>query len=403
MKKRLFVVFFALILASVTLLTSCSVATNGGASDTTTVGDVTTTSGNPEENKPEYPFVNLIDTDLTQYVVLGDYKNLKTTISVVPSEDELKEEIYGTAKYYNCYLLITDRVTAKGDKLDINFVGTVDGVAFEGGTANNQNITLQENTGYIDGFDKDLYGVMPGTTVVTDVVFPANYHQGDLAGKEAQFTITVNGIVGDYGFTDENVTKLTSGEYKTVEEFTQYIREMIIIDKLNKYESTVRSEIIKAVKEASTVKLVPEAQLNFYYYDTMNYYESYYDSMKDYLKYYMGIESYEAFLKYYGVSEELTMDSAKLSALEDVLLLSVAKAENITITDAEYTEGLKKYAQEWGYESSAKLLEERGEVYVRTALIKDEAMSYLLEKTEIISDYDEYKHLLEEKEESEGK
>ena len=134
----------------------------------------------------------------------------------------------------------------------------------------------------------------------------------------------------------------------------------------------------------------------------MNYYESYYESMADYLNYYMGIDSYDAFLKYYGVSEELTMDNAKLSALEDVLLLSVARSESIALTDTEYTEGLEKYVQEWGYESSAKLLEDRGEIFIRTTLIKDKAMEYLLKKSEITSDYDDYKHLLEETDESEG-
>lgn len=404
MKKRLFVAIFALILAGVTLMTSCNVETNGGAADTTTGENPaeTTTSGNVEDNKPEYPFVNLLDADLTQYIVLGGYDDLKVAIDVAEVEEALVEELERAAEYYDCYVLITDRVTAKGDRLEISYVGTIDGVAFEGGTANHKNIVLTESTGYIDGFDDDLYGIMPGTTVVTDVTFPEDYHSSDYAGKAAQFTITVHGIVGEYGFTDENVSRLTSDEYKTVEEFTQHFRELLIVDNLNNHENNVKSAIIKALKEASTVKLIPEAQVNFYYYDTIYYYESYYEQAKSYLSYYYGIDSYEEFLNYYGVSEELTMDNAKLSALEDVLLLSLAKAQGMTLSDSEYTEGLTKCAQDWGYSTTDALLEELGEVYIRTNLIKDKALSYLLENTEVTSNYDDYKHLLEENDESEG-
>ena len=94
------------------------------------------------------------------------------------------------------------------------------------------------------------------------------------------------------------------------------------------------------------------------------------------------------------------MDSAKLSALEDILLLSLSKDRTMTVSDSEYIEGLNKYVENWGYSTADALLEELGEAYVRTSLLKDKAMDYLIENTEITSNYNEYKHLLEEKEES---
>ena len=69
----------------------------------------------------------------------------------------------------------------------------MDGELFDGGSAENKMISLSEKTGYIEGFDKDLYGVTVGTVVNTEVTFPADYYE-ELAGKKAVFKITVRAV-----------------------------------------------------------------------------------------------------------------------------------------------------------------------------------------------------------------
>lgn len=389
MKKNI-ISIIALILAMLTLLVSCNIQTNGGVEDQTTTED----SGSAQEPE-QYPFMDMFKADLSQYVTLGDFMGISISMNMVPTDEEVDKAMDADVVYYDCYTLIKDRPTAAGDTLDIDFVGTMDGVEFEGGSAKNQKISLVENTGYIDGFDKDLYGVMPGTTVVTDVVFPEDYGMATLAGKAAQFSITVNGI-RKYEYTDENVTNLTAGDYTTVAAFREYYVKTMTINNLKMYKNNLTSKIVKAIKECSTDILIPEAQINHYYYDEMSYYEAYYEQYASYLLYYYGIESYDDFLKYYGVDEELTLDNAKLSALEDILLISCAKSLGLdTLTDAEYEEGVKKYAEEWEYESADALKQNVKELVLRTFLVKDKVVDYLEANIEIDSNYNEYKHLLE--------
>ena len=94
-------------------------------------------------------------------------------------------------------LLQTDPefVVEDGDFLNIDFVGTIDGVEFEGGNTNGEGAVLQVGAGmYIDDFEEQLIGYHPGDVVEVTVTFPDTYQEESLRGKEAVFTVTINGI-----------------------------------------------------------------------------------------------------------------------------------------------------------------------------------------------------------------
>lgn len=92
----------------------------------------------------------------------------------------------------------TSLTVEDGDKVNIDYVGTVDGVAFEGGSTNGAGADLTIGSGsYIDDFEDQLLGSHPGDTVEVNVTFPENYGKEDLNGKDAVFTVTVNGIYED--------------------------------------------------------------------------------------------------------------------------------------------------------------------------------------------------------------
>ena len=393
MKKIVCLISMILIVA--TLFASC--AGGGKTYDDTTVED-TTTGAVEEEKRPQHPIMDLINNKtLGQYVTLGDYSKLEVSYNVAVSDETVEKELADYAKEYKYSTLITDRVTAKGDTLEINFAGKIDGVAFEGGTAEKQTISLTENTGYIDGFDKDLYGVMPGTTVETTVKFPENYGKEELNGKEAVFTITVNGIC-KYEFTDETVAKLTNDEHKTVASFREYIRKSMILENLKNYENTVNSKIIEALEDASEIILVPEQQVNYYYYDMMYYYEDYYKSNAAMLQLYYGIADLKSFLEASGITEKDVMDAAKIYAIEDLLLIACAQKMGLEVSDSDYINGVKKYVEEWGFNTADELIDAYGETYIRQSILKAECLEELRKLTKVTSDYDEYKHLLDEAE-----
>lgn len=400
MKNRRFLAIICIMLAAIMMLSSCKNNDTGENADTTTA--VTTTGSSNEEETPKYPAMDLISIkDFSQYLSIGDYKQLKITCNVAPSEEELDEQMLDYAVKYKHYTLITDRATAKGDTLDINFVGYLDGEKFEGGTANNATISLTENTGYIDGFDADLYGIMPGTTVRTTVVFPENY-TAELAGKTAEFEITVNGIC-KYELTDENVSEMTAGEYTTVAAFRENIKNLMTLDNLKYFDSTVSQKIVEALEDVCKLVKVPDEQINYYYFDMIDYYKSEYEYYKAYVELYYGIKTFEDYLvKMYGLTDTNLLESAELYAAEDIIMIAVAKDMGLTLTDEQYQEGIKELTSQWNAGTSEQLIKAYGESYLRMCILKMECMEELKEKyVDLTTDYDEYKHLLEESEKSE--
>ena len=89
----------------------------------------------------------------------------------------------------------TSLTVEDGDTVNIDYVGSIDGVEFDGGSTNGQGTDLTIGSGlYIDDFEEQLIGSHPGDTVDVNVTFPEDYNSEDLQGKDALFVVTINGI-----------------------------------------------------------------------------------------------------------------------------------------------------------------------------------------------------------------
>lgn len=91
------------------------------------------------------------------------------------------------------YTIDTSYQIQEGDILNIDYVGKIDGVAFEGGTAQGTKLEIGSDT-FIEGFEDQLIGAHPGETVDVNVTFPEDYHAEEYAGKDATFEVTINGV-----------------------------------------------------------------------------------------------------------------------------------------------------------------------------------------------------------------
>lgn len=92
----------------------------------------------------------------------------------------------------------TSLTIADGDTVNIDYVGTIDGVEFDGGSTDGQGTDLVIGSGsYIDDFEEQLIGAHPGDTVDVNVTFPEDYGVEDLNGQDALFEVTINGIYQD--------------------------------------------------------------------------------------------------------------------------------------------------------------------------------------------------------------
>ena len=95
----------------------------------------------------------------------------------------------------NSYSTDTSLTVEDGDTVNDDYVGTVDGVEFDGGSTEGMGTDLVIGSGsYIDDFEEQLIGAHPGETVEVNVTFPDDYYSTDMAGKDAVFTVTINGI-----------------------------------------------------------------------------------------------------------------------------------------------------------------------------------------------------------------
>ena len=241
----------------------------------------------PETDAPEsgdtdtaYTQMDFMTEDLSKYIKLGQYKGLELAVErPTVTEEEIDYEIQAViaelTKYEEYEEPVTDRATEKYDNLNIDFVGFMDGELFEGGSAEGATVVLAEDNGYLDWFDDDLYGVMPGTTVTTTNFFPEDAIES-LAGKEVTFEITVNYIEGHYTvpeFTDEFIAENT--EFNSVAEFKELVRLTIQSEKDAKFEEEKFNILFGAIIDNAEIIEYPEEQIMYYYTSEISYLEAY--------------------------------------------------------------------------------------------------------------------------------
>jgi len=136
------------------------------------------------------------------------------------------------------------RGAAKGERLTVDFIGRVDGVAFQGGTANDVAVTVAGD-GFIPGFAEQIEGLAPGETRTITVRFPEQYHAKELAGKEAEFEITAKALsVPNKPAVDDEFAKQVGLE--SAEQLRQKISEQIA----NEYEQMSRMKLKRGLLDA---------------------------------------------------------------------------------------------------------------------------------------------------------
>ena len=388
--------FIALALVLVMSLSACQLSevlnkdnrtTDNASSDT--VNDSADTSADTSSTDimsyvPEGVDLNYtmdyLNEDLSAYVTLGEYKGLSAEITTYEVNDAYIEEKIGELLASEATpAKITDRVTAEGDVICVDYVGTLDGVAFAGGSASNVSITLKENSGYIPGFVDGMYGVMPGETVSYDVTFPEVYpNNPDLAGKPTVFTVTVHYIEGEDvapELNDEFVKDHFGSEgCETVEDFITYYKDYLESERAKAAKSDATTAIWKQIMENATVISLPQKAVDTMYWLNRANYEVYAAQY--------GI-AYEEFLaQYVGSNDEAIMEYAENYIKEDIVIYSVVKAEGIEITDEEYAEGIAKFAVQYDM-TEEELIESYGEARIEGVLQWNKLMDALYEWSNI--------------------
>ena len=314
-----------------------------------------------------------------QYVTLGDYTTIKTTVSkddYAVTDDDVMAEVDTYRSYFAETNQITEGVVESGDTVNMDYAGYLDGVAFSGGTATDVSYTVGSGQ-FIDDLDQGLIGLTIGQEYDIPCTFPENYSSEDLAGKEVIFKVTVNyveeKVLPDYD--DAFVATLMEGgdgSITTTAELEADIRSYLEEDAASSYNKAVYNEFMTTLLDMSEISgqdetdvaavtdmIMKNAEAEF------EAYGSYYgvETFESYITDLCGYESMDAFNKeideyareycnekmiMYIISDEqgITLSEEDLVAYAGDLLADVNEARKgatYTTTDANGNEVETEY------------------------------------------------------------
>jgi len=310
-------------------------------------------------------------------VELGAYKGLdiEKTAAVVTDED-VEEELKRKQKQHAKVLNLEEGTVQKDDTANIDFMGTIDGVPFEGGTAQGYDLVIGSGS-FIPGFEEQLIGVQVGQEVDVNVRFPDEYHVEDLKGKDAVFKVKVNRIKRhEYAPLDDEFAKDIS-EFATLDELKSDLRDKLMKAAEQRAEQEYKNAVLAKAVENAHVE-IPEAMIN-------NRIDVMLDDVARNLSY-QGLDL-ETYSRYTGMSIESMREELRPRAAENIktelVLEAIAKAEGITVSEEEVNSELEKLAER--YQTTADNLKQalmaRGEMGAyRQSLVSEKTVNFLVEQ-----------------------
>lgn len=281
-----------------------------------------------------------VEYDVDEYVTLGDYKGVEVTLTGTYdfTEEGLDEYVSKTIADASVYVEDTSKTEVEEDSIiNVDYVGSQDGVAFDGGSAENQMIDVAGNCaaggtgGYIDGFTSGLAGHSVGEEVAYEVTFPEQYGNADLAGQTVIFTFQINyvakAIESKADLTDDIVKENFGSD--TVDEYIDSLTEQYKSKLESDYENDVQTSVLNTIINNSKVSKVPEelvqARVDMYLNLLEMQCKQYNTTTKDYLDS-MG-QDYDEYV-------ENVKSNLNDSLTEELILEAIAKKEGMEV-DAE--------------------------------------------------------------------
>lgn len=268
-------------------------------------------------------------------MTLADYKNITVPRSEIEYSDESVEaDIESVLDSHQVVNNETDAAIKDGDTVSIEYVGTVDGVAFDGGSTNGTPTDLKIGSGsYIDDFEQQLIGHVIGDEVSVEVTFPEDYGNEELNGKDAVFTVNIDGIYERPLFTDEFVAENLSEYADTVEGYRNYLKD-------SKYQENLKTYIENYLVENSEVKSYPKAYLKNCKSIQKNSDQESFEYMNEMYTQYYGYTSFNSFEDYVGMTMEeydLSLDEpCKEICKADMIYQAILESEGIVLSDSDY-------------------------------------------------------------------
>lgn len=307
------------------------------------------------------------------YIELMDYKGVSIPAETHTITDEaVQEQIDAIAANYSTSEHVTDRAVVDGDTVNIDYVGTVDGVEFDGGSTGGAGTEVTIGvTSYIEGFLPQLVGKMPGETFDLNVTFPEDYGVEELNGKDAVFSTTINYIVETVtpeitdAFVAENLT--ASYGWTTIEEMKTGLKADMEISAVQGF----LQEYI--IANMNMMQEIPESLMVYQENALLSYYEEYAGyfgmGLDDFLTTYMGIESREALI---ADNYDYSVEGASFY----LAVQAIAEDAGITVSDEDVASYFDHY---YGTTDYTQYEEAYGLPYLKQAVLNQRVMDLMQE------------------------
>ena len=290
------------------------------------------------------PFIFTAEVAVKPEVTLGEYKGVEVEKSDVEVTDEdINKEVDKERENNSRTIDVDDRAVESGDIIKLDFDGSVDGVPFAGGKAENYTLTIGSGS-FIPGFEDQLIGTKIGEDKDVTVTFPEDYHEKSLAGKEAVFKCKVNAItVKELPDADDEFASEVS-EFETLAEYKEDIKKKLTEKKEKEARAKKEAQAVEKAVENATME-IPDAMIDT---QVQSMREDFARRMQS-----QGL-SLEQYFQFTGMDAKKMHDQMKPEALKRIqnslVLEAVAKAENIEISDEKVDEEIAKMAEAYKME-----------------------------------------------------
>ncbi len=290
------------------------------------------------------PFIFTAEVAVKPEVTLGEYKGMEVPKSEIEvTEEEIQAEVDKERENNSRTIDVDDRAVENGDMIKLDFDGSVDGVPFEGGKAENYDLTIGSGS-FIPGFEDQLVGAKIGEELDVNVTFPEEYHAKELAGKAAVFKCKVNEIkVKELPEADDDFAQDVS-DFDTLVEYKEDIRKKLTEKKETAAKNAKeKAAVEKAVENAQMD--IPAAMIDS---QVRNMAEDFARRLQS-----QGL-SVEQYFQFTGMTADKMLEQMRPEAetriKNSLTLEAIAAAENFEISEEKVEEELNKMAEAYKME-----------------------------------------------------
>jgi len=336
-----------------------------------------------KEIEDDKDLVFTAEIEVMPEVELGQYKGIEIEkVEYNVTDEDVDNEIKKIQDQNSRMIEVTDRAVKDGDTLTIDYAGFTGDVQFEGGTAQNQTLVIGSKT-FIPGFEDQLIGKNIGEEVEVNVTFPEEYHSEDLKGKDATFKVTIHEIKGkEMPVLDDEFAKDVS-EFDTLEELKADTRKNLEEKAKEKEKIESNNKVIEKIVNDSNVE-VPEVLVEREIdYQAKNYEQQFR------MQGFAGKEIEDLINNLVKQYKDNYKDQAVFNVKTDMVMNAIIEKENITVTDEELTEELKKLAEAYKieedkFEGFKESMLSSSKQYIEESIQKRKVVDLIVEETKFI-------------------